>query len=254
MKEFLMRNVKTAEHLTRKYRPQILIGLGIGGMVTAGIAAVKATPKAIQIKEELGKREHTKFDYLKALFPVYLPSIVMGASSIACIVGGATIFTKRGVALATAYKLTEGAFMDYRNATESVVGEKKMNDIYTKIAEDKVKSQPVDETLIQTESKGQLFYDATFGRYFRAKNEAAVDGAFIEVQRELLNNDCASVGYLWDLLGYQGDTTIGEKLGWDNRMGDKPEAKWIPGYIDTSIGEPARSFIYTVNPVYEFDY
>ena len=52
-----------------KYSPQILLGVGIAGMITATVLAVKATPKAmeniIEKKEEQKVEKLTTVDKLK---------------------------------------------------------------------------------------------------------------------------------------------------------------------------------------------
>ena len=45
----ICRSVKTA---TVKHSPEILTGVGIAGMVTTTVMAVRATPKAIQLLDE----------------------------------------------------------------------------------------------------------------------------------------------------------------------------------------------------------
>ena len=53
----ICRNVKTA---TVKHSPEILTGVGIAGMVTTTVMAVRATPKAIQLLDEEKRRQHTE--------------------------------------------------------------------------------------------------------------------------------------------------------------------------------------------------
>ena len=50
----ICRNVKTA---TVKHSPEILTGVGIAGMITTTVMAVRATPKAIQLLDEEKRRQ-----------------------------------------------------------------------------------------------------------------------------------------------------------------------------------------------------
>ena len=56
-KQLLSNFVRGAQASLKKRSPEILIGMGIAGMVTTTILAVKATPKAVELindrKEEL---------------------------------------------------------------------------------------------------------------------------------------------------------------------------------------------------------
>ena len=74
-----------------KHSPEILIGLGIAGMVTTTVLAVKATPKALRLidmkKEELEVDNLTPVETVKATWKCYVPAAVSGAVSIACLVG-----------------------------------------------------------------------------------------------------------------------------------------------------------------------
>ena len=40
-----------------KHSPEILTGIGITGMITAGVMAVKATPKALDLLSEIHEKE-----------------------------------------------------------------------------------------------------------------------------------------------------------------------------------------------------
>ena len=45
--------------------PEILIGIGLAGMLTSTVLAVKATPKALDILEEHKDEDLTNFDKVK---------------------------------------------------------------------------------------------------------------------------------------------------------------------------------------------
>ena len=82
-----------------KRSPEILIGLGIAGMLTTTVLAVKATPKAIKLKEleENEKQDYlTKTEVVKATWKCYIPAAVTCTVSVACIVGASSIHNKRG--------------------------------------------------------------------------------------------------------------------------------------------------------------
>ena len=42
----------------KKHSPEILVGIGITGMIGSTILAVKATPKALQLLEDTEEEEH----------------------------------------------------------------------------------------------------------------------------------------------------------------------------------------------------
>ena len=51
-KSTVARLIKSAQTTLSKHSPEILTGIGIAGMVTTVVLAVKATPKALQLIEE----------------------------------------------------------------------------------------------------------------------------------------------------------------------------------------------------------
>ena len=61
--------VKSVQAIMRKHSPEILTGIGIAGMITTTIMAVRATPKALILikdkKDELGTDELTKMETVK---------------------------------------------------------------------------------------------------------------------------------------------------------------------------------------------
>lgn len=237
--------------------PTILTVVGVAGLFGMTVLAVKSTPKAADILNEYKtgeKKTEDKVILLKQMAPLYLPSLLLGMSSAFCIFYGHSLEVKRTAALLTLYQLSETARSEYKSKVIETIGEKKETDIVKKIAEDRIKNTPVDDMVVQTASQGKLFYDATFGRYFRAKNESEVDNAFALINKFIIRDGDACVEDFWDIVNVQGDTTIGRELGWDNQMEDVVEARWLPGYIDTPWGEPAKAFIYSVHPIFEYGY
>ena len=70
--------------------PEILTGIGIAGLVTTTIFAVKATPKALDLiakAEEEKQEELTKLEAVKVAWKPYIPAAISGATSIACLIG-----------------------------------------------------------------------------------------------------------------------------------------------------------------------
>ena len=97
MKPNLSKMIRSVQMTMAKHSPEILTGIGIAGMVTTTIMAVKATPKAMKLLEEEQQRHDeplTKTETVKAAWKPYIPAAVTGAISVACLVGGGM---KRGM-------------------------------------------------------------------------------------------------------------------------------------------------------------
>lgn len=141
--------------LVKKHSPEILTTVGIVGVVASAVMASKATLKLEPVVEKIknGKDEakslledemFPEYDkdrhnkevarvYVKGavdLSKLYGPSITLGLSSIACIIGAHGIMRKRNVALAAAYKAVETSFSEYRKRVIAEIGEEKEEDVY----------------------------------------------------------------------------------------------------------------------------
>ena len=102
---------------------------GIAGMITTTVLAVRSTPKALKLIEEKKKEEGvdklTPAETVKTAWKCYIPAMVLGATSVGCLVGASRVSLRRNAALATAYKLSETALTEYREQVVETIGEKK---------------------------------------------------------------------------------------------------------------------------------
>jgi hypothetical protein len=156
-----------------KRSPEILIGIGLAGMITTTVLAVQATPKALALIEEEKKRKNEDSlsvkDAVRVAWKCYIPAAVTGATSAACIIGASSVHTKRNTALATAYKLSETALTEYKEKVIETIGETKEKNIKEKIAKDKVEKAAANpQNVIVTGGGDTQCYDLMFGRLFES--------------------------------------------------------------------------------------
>lgn len=253
------------KNITSKHSPAILTGLGIAGMITTTVLAVKATPKAIddisaekrrianeELKEnkdyeEAHRLELTPVETVKVAWKNYIPAAVTGTISIACIIGASSVNYKRNAALATAYSLAETSLKDYQSKVVETIGEKKEQTIKDSIAKEKVEKAPVQNKEVILTGKGEtLCFDVLSGRYFKSD---------IEKIRHIINNanmrmreeNYITLNEFYYELGLES-IKIGDDLGW---------SIYQNGYIDPSFssqlatdGTPCLVLDYLVGPVY----
>jgi hypothetical protein len=208
-----------------KRSPEILIGLGITGMLTTTVLAVKATPKAICLmeekKQELEVDTLTPLEAVKTTWKCYMPAAITGAVSIACLVGSHSVNARRNAALATAYKLSETAFAEYREKAVETIGEKKERTIRDKISEDQVKNNPINKTDVIVTGKGQtLCLDPLSSRYFYSDIEK-IHRAANKLNYEINTNPFdtgVTVNDFYAEIGLPG-TVTGDGLGWNLHTG-----------------------------------
>lgn len=214
--------IDQATKWTGKHSPEILLGVGIVGMITAGVLAVKATPKAVKTIEADSKLAHdgdpnayTKKEAVQSAWKYYIPAVGTGVASIACIVGAGTINLRRSRALLTAYTISEGALAEYKTKVLDLVGPKKVEEIRDAIAKDKLEEHPVtDKTVIYNTGNGnQRCFDPYSGTYFFSTIDK-LKKAENTFNYQLLREDTQSLNdfyYLIDLNGIK----VGDDIGWD---------------------------------------
>lgn len=164
--------------LISKNSPHILTGLGCAGLISTAILSAKAAPKALKILEIEGERREkkrveamSKLDKVKLTWKCYIPTVVMGAVSIGCIIGANTVSTRRNAALASMYALTESAFREYKTKVVQEIGKTKETKIQDEIAKDHITKNPPQGNVILTGSGDVLCYDMLSGRYFMSSFE-----------------------------------------------------------------------------------
>lgn len=210
--------IKTIRSGLAKHSPAILTALGITGMIGTTVLAVKATPKALDLienkKEELDKDKLTVVETVKATWKCYAPAAVTCVTSAACLIGASSVHTKRNAALATAYKLSESALIEYRDKVVKTIGEKKEQSVRDAIAKDHVEKNPItNNEVIITDRGYTLCYDELSGRYFYSDIEK-IKKAANELNRQMLNDMYVSLNELYYELGLEG-TKLGEQMGWN---------------------------------------
>lgn len=208
-----------------KYSPEILIGFGIVGMITAGVMAVKATPKAIRLNEESKrekeekKEEFTKADSVKACWKCYAPSIAICVISAGCIIGGTSVNVRRNAALAAAYTMSETALAEYKEKVVEVVGDKKEKQIRDQMAQEKVTEASAKGKEVIITGKGKtLCYDAISGRHFESDIDT-IKLAVSELNRRLILEDYISLNEFYYEIGLK-PTKGGNDLGWNIKNGE----------------------------------
>jgi hypothetical protein len=251
MKEQLKNLFLNGKNYFIKHEPELLVGVGIAGMISSTILAVKATPKALRlIEQEKGYSDTTKpLNIIKIAWRPYLCPVILSAASITCIVGGTTINTKRNAALTTAYAITENAFSTYRNKIIETIGEKKEKAIRTKIAQDDVNNDPpVNNQVVITSNGTTLFKDAISERYFRSDIDK-IRKVINELNRKMLIENYIALDDFYYELGLKPMKNA-DKLGWNVDDG------LLEVYFDACLAEndePCIVLTYNIYPKYGYD-
>lgn len=218
MKDF----IKHAEIWTTKHSPEILTGLGITGMFSMTVMAVKATPKAMRLIEEKKREEQVDAlsvgETIKVAWKPYIPVALTGIFSTACLIGSNSVNSRRNAALAAAYKLSETALAEYKDKVIETVGEKKEKEVRDKIAKSKVENNPPKSNEIIVTGKGKtLCFEVISGRYFESDIDT-IKQVENKINHRLLRNNTLSLSEFYYELGLSA-TSISDDMGWNVENG-----------------------------------
>lgn len=269
----------------KKHSPEILLVTGITGVVTSAVMACKATTKMDAIIEETKKSidmihegmeagnicdvEYTEEDGKKDLAIVYIqtgvkfaklygPSVLLGLTSIGCILASNNIIHKRNVALSAAYTAIDRSFKGYRSRVIERFGENMDRELRYNIKTQEIKETVVDEetgkkkTVKSTVSVVDPNTYSDYARFFDEycagwTKDAEYNLMFLRQQQNYANELLKSRGHLflnevYDMLGIDR-TKAGNIVGWiydeEHPVGDN--------FVDFGIyvldNEKARDFV-----------
>lgn len=237
----------------KKHSPEILVGVGIVGTVTATVMACKATTKAGDILEEhntqmdainavveMGREDYTEevrkkdtaivytqtaVKYVK----LYAPSIAVGVLSIGCIVYSHNILNKRNAALAAAYATIDRGFKDYRGRVIERFGKELDRELKYNIKAQEFEKTEIDENGKETivkETVNVADDPNTYSDYARFFDDGCEGWSkdpeqnlcFLKCQQSYANEKLKSQGYLflndvYKMLGIPV-TKAGQCVGW----------------------------------------
>lgn len=232
-----MQKAKISKRVGRQlYRssPTILTVVASVGVIVTTITAVRATPKAVKLlkEAELEKGENlTKVEIIRVTGPSYIPSALLGISTIVCIFGANALNQKKQASLMSAYVMLNESYKQYRKSAKIVYGEDADDKIHVEMAKDAMVATydwgyQVYNMDMDSESERLLFYDLSSKKYFRT-TMAAVLNAQYHVNRNLaIRGDCSLNEYL-SFLGVEG-IDGGDDLGWDiSYMVEEMDCYWL---------------------------
>lgn len=271
----IFKNVKTAMN---HHSPEILTGLGIAGMVTTVVMAVKATPKALESIEEKKKEVYDELDpidvpsqalpedvklkpaeVVKVTWKHYIPATVTGVASIACIIGASRVNLKRNAALVTAYNLSQTALTEYKEKVVETIGEKKEQKVREAIAKDRYekysneqisKPESARQKIHHTDGGDDRMFDVLGQREFTG-SKLAVDQALVRLNNKLRREMTVSLNDFYDEVGLPRLPVLGDSMGWYVNKCDEIEL-----CCDTSLNDDGKAVIsvdFLIRPDYDYN-
>lgn len=219
-----MRNKNTIMSYLKRGSPIILTGIGAAGVVITSVMAVHATPKALKLIHKDSRINHdgdpyayTKVEAIQSAWKCYIPSVLIGTSTIVCIFGANILSRRQQAALTSAYTMLSESYKQYRKTANAVYGDDADSKIKAEMAKDAYIT--TDDWGYQTynmemdpESEQVLCYDFISKRYFNA-TMAAVINAQYHINRNLQLRGYSSLNEYYSFLGIEG-IEYGDEMGW----------------------------------------
>jgi hypothetical protein len=208
----------------KRHASTVLTVTGGVGVVATAVTAVKATPKALESLEEAKEKrgdELTRLEKIKIAGPKYIPTVLIGTGTIACIFGANILNRQHQAALISAYTLVDRSFKEYKEKLKELYGEETHNNVVDALMVEKAKNVGITASsmftltsLTDEEPCGDpvLFYEEFSGRYFESTIEQVIAAEY-HFNRNFVLHGYAILNELYEFLGLE-ETEYGSEVGW----------------------------------------
>lgn len=267
----------------KKHSPEILLVTGVIGTVAGAVMACKATLKVNEVLDEAKHNidiihecvenpdmedTYTVEDSKKDLTIVYAqtgfklvklygPAVLVGATSIGCILASNNIITKRNVALAAAYTTVDKGFKEYRGRVVERFGKELDRELRYDI-----KAKEVEETVVDAKGKEKTVkktvevanpnYNSTYARFYDDgcigwSKDPEMNLYFLTQQQNYANDLLKANGFLflndvYKMLGIP-QTQAGQVVGWIYDENDPIGDNFVDFGIYDLHDEKKRDFV-----------
>ena len=254
MKEKLMNVYNGVKGKVEKHSPEILMGVGVVGVVATTVTACRATTKLNDILDECAEtrdkiksvQENPAYDdrysdedaqkdltinYVQTgvkIAKLYAPSVALGVLSVGCLVGSHSVMQKRNAALSAAYLTVDKSFKEYKQRVIDRVGEEVEKEIRYGIKAEEVVETVTDEdgnekTVTETVKMMNPNLYSDYARFFDEaspywQKDPEYNLVFLKAQQQYANDLLRAKGRLFlnDVYDMLGieKTKAGQIVGW----------------------------------------
>lgn len=211
----------------KRASPTILTCVAVVGVVSTAVSAVAATPKALSLIDKAATEkgeELSKSEVVRTTFKVYIPSFLIGMSTITCICAANILNKRQQAMIASAYTLLSNSYKEYKSKLKELYGEEAHNAIIDSIAKEQCSEVHIScpgafasSTLDFDEAAEpeliRTFYDNFSKRYFESTISKVIQAEYHLNRKFMLNGGGISLNSFYEFLGLEG-VEVGEKIGW----------------------------------------
>lgn len=254
MKEKFVNVYNGVKGKVEKHSPEILMGVGVVGIVTGTVMACRATMKLNDILEEAQETrdkikevesnpdyedKYTAEDAKKDLTinyvqtgvkvaKLYAPAVAVGVAGVGCVLASHDIMRKRNVALSAAYLTVDKSFKEYKQRVVDRFGEEVEKEIRYGIKAEEIVETVIDEegnetTVTETVKTMNPTLYSDYARFFDEaspcwQNDPEYNLMFLKAQQQYANDLLRAKGRLFlnDVYEMLGieKTKAGQIVGW----------------------------------------
>lgn len=221
------------QKLVKKYSPEILTTIGSLGVIATAVVTANSTLKAVMIIENDSRKEsYTKKDAIASTWKCYIPALLVGGTTISCIIGANILNKHSQASLASAYALLDSSYREYKNKLKELYGEEAHNNIVDSIVKEHceevyihtdnlIGSSSLDFNTDDPEIK-RTFYDSFSKRYFESTINKVLQAEY-HLNRNYSMAGTICLNEFYNFLGLS-EIECGDEIGWDIYNG---ELCWI---------------------------
>lgn len=254
MKEKFVNVYNGVKGKVEKHSPEILMGVGVVGIVTGTVMACRATMKLNDILEEAQEtrdkikevasnpdyeEKYTEEDAKKDLTinyvqtgakvaKLYAPAVAVGVAGVGCVLASHDIMRKRNIALSAAYLTVDKSFKEYKQRVVDRFGEEVEKEIRYGIKAEEIIETVTDEegnetTVTETVKTMNPTLYSDYARFFDEaspcwQNDPEYNLMFLKAQQQYANDLLRAKGRLFlnDVYEMLGieKTKAGQIVGW----------------------------------------
>lgn len=126
--------------MNKKYIPYILTGVSVLGVSATSVLTAKATLKAKEAVDEAEKERKAELEpkeVVRRTWKFYIPALLTGLATDACIVTSHVLNQKQQASLISACSFVDTAFNEYKAKTKEIYGEEAHQNIVNAIVAEK---------------------------------------------------------------------------------------------------------------------
>lgn len=254
MKEKFVNVYNGVKGKVEKHSPEILMGVGVVGVIATTVTACRATMKLNDILDEcVETRDKIKsvqenpnyqdryseedaqkdltINYVQTgvkIAKLYAPSVALGVLSVGCLLGSHNVMQKRNAALSAAYLTVDKSFKEYKQRVIDRVGEEVEKEIRYGIKAEEVVETVTDEegnetTVTETVKMMNPTLYSDYARFFDEaspcwQKDPEYNLMFLRAQQQYANDLLRAKGRLFlnDVYEMLGieKTKAGQIVGW----------------------------------------